>query len=190
MAQAFALSLLALRFFPAFPGHVAIDSQQPSLLRGSEDRQQDRVDLDVPVARYLPDVPVENRWEPESPLRVRHLLDHTGSLDDARMWQVFSLRANSDAPLLDGLTHPGGPLRLRYRPGERFSYSNTEYLLLGILIETVTGTRYERWLDAELLAPLGMTRSRFAFVTQTGPGADPTLALGHFDPRSTSANQR
>jgi hypothetical protein len=103
------------------------------------------------------------------------------------MWQVFSLRADPDAPLRDGLTHPGGTLRLRHRPGERFSYSNTGYLLLGMLIETVTGTRYERWLDSELLAPLGMTRSTFAFVTQTGPEADPTLAMGHFDPRSTSA---
>ena len=132
-------------------------------------------------------MPIDNRWEPESPLRVRHLLDHTGGLDDARMWQVFSLRADPDAPLRDGLTHPGGTLRLRHRPGERFSYSNTGYLLLGMLIETVTGTRYERWLDAELLAPLGMTRSTFAFVTQTGPEADPTLAMGHFDPKSTSA---
>ena len=148
---------------------------------------QGRVDLDAPVARYLPNVPIDNRWEPESPLRVRHLLDHTGGLDDARMWQVFSLLADPDSPLRDGLTHPGGTLHLRHRPGERFSYSNMGYLLLGMLIETVTGTRYERWLDAELLAPLGMTRSTFAFVTQTGPEADPTLAMGHFDPKSTNA---
>lgn len=146
-----------------------------------------RIDLDAPLARYLPDVPIENRWESTAPLRVRHLLDHTGGLEDARMWQVFSLRADPDAPLRDGLTHPGGTLRLRHPPGERFSYSNTGYLLLGMLIETVTGARYERWLDAELLAPLGMNRSTFAFVTQTGPEADPTLAMGHFDPKSTSA---
>lgn len=146
-----------------------------------------RVDLDAPVVRYLPNAPIDNRWEPESPLRVRHLLDHTGGLDDARLWQLFSLRADPDAPLRDGLTHPGGTLRLRHRPGERFSYSNTGYLLLGMVIEAVTGMRYETWLDAELLAPLGMTRSTFAFVTQAGPEADPTLAMGHFDPKSTSA---
>jgi hypothetical protein len=118
---------------------------------------------------------------------VRHLLDHTGGLDDARMWQVFSLRAGPDAPLREGLTHLGGSLRVRHRPGERFSYSNTGYLLVGLLIEAVTGTRYEMWLDAELLAPLGMARSTFAFVTQAGPKADPTLAMGHFDPQTTSA---
>lgn len=57
-------------------------------------------------------------------------------------------------------------------PGDRFSYSNTGYLLLGMLMEAVTGMRYEAWLDAELLAPLGMHRSTAAFVTQSGPRAD------------------
>jgi len=146
-----------------------------------------RIDLDAPLARYLPDLPIENRWGPDAPLLVRHLLDHTSGLDDARLWQVFSLRAKADAPLREALAHPGGRLHLRHRPGERFSYSNTGYLLVGMLVEAVTGMRYERWLDAELLAPLGMTRSTFAFVTQTGPDGDPTLAMGHFDPQTTSA---
>ncbi len=146
-----------------------------------------RVDLDAPLTQYLPDVPIENPWASTAPLRVRHLLDHTGGLDDARMWQVFSLRANPDMPLRDGLTHPGGTLRVRHSPGERFSYSNTGYLLLGTLIEAVTNTRYEQWLDAELLAPLGMHNSTAAFVTQSGPQADATLAMGHFDPLTTSA---
>jgi CubicO group peptidase (beta-lactamase class C family) len=148
---------------------------------------QGRVVLDAPVVRYLPSVPLENPWEATSPLLVRHLLDHSGGLDDARMWQVFSLRARPDAPLHDGLVRPGGTVRVRHRPGDRFSYSNTGYLLLGMLIEAVTGTRYEAWLDAELLAPLGMTRSTLSFVTQSGPQGDPTLAMGHFDLRTPSA---
>ncbi len=146
-----------------------------------------RVALDASVARYLPDVPIENPWHATSPLLVRHLLDHTGGLDDARMWQVFSLRASPDAPLRDGLVRAGGTMRVRHRPGDRFSYSNTSYLLLGLLIEAVTGRRYEAWLDLELLSPLGMSRSTFGFVTQTGPHGDTTLAMGHFDPRTTSA---
>jgi CubicO group peptidase (beta-lactamase class C family) len=146
-----------------------------------------RVELDAPLAKYLPDVPIENPWAPAAPLRVRHLLDHTGGLDDARMWQVFSLRAEPDAPLSDGLTHPGDTLRLRHSPGDRFSYSNTGYLLLGMLIEAVTKTRYEHWLDAELLAPLGMHSSTATFVTQSGPRADDRLAMGHFDPQTTSS---
>lgn len=146
-----------------------------------------RVVLDAPVAQYLPEVPLENPWERTSPLLVRHLLDHTGGLDDARMWQVFTLRASAVAPLRDGLVRTGRSVLIRHRPGDRFSYSNTGFLLLGMLIEAVTGTRYETWLGTALLAPLGMTRSTFDFVTQAGPLRDTTLALGHFDPGTTSA---
>jgi CubicO group peptidase (beta-lactamase class C family) len=146
-----------------------------------------RVSLDAPVARYVGDVPFDNPWQAESPLRVRHLLDHTGGLDDARMWQVFSLRASPDAPLRDGLVHPGDAVRVRHRPGDRFSYSNSGYLLLGMVIEAATGQRYEEWLGDALLAPLGMKHSTFEFVTQSGPDADATLAMGHFDPQTTAA---
>jgi CubicO group peptidase (beta-lactamase class C family) len=146
-----------------------------------------RVALDAPIARYLPSAPIENPWEATSPLRVRHLLDHTGGLDDARLWQVFSLRGDPDAPLRDGLVRTNGSLRVRHRPGDRMSYSNSGYVLLGMLIEAVTGERYESWLDGALLAPLGMKRSTFTFVTQSGARADTTLAMGHFDRSTTQA---
>lgn len=140
-----------------------------------------RIDLDAPVAQYLPDLPIENAWAETAPLRVRHLLDHTSGLGDARMWQVFTLRGDPDAPLRAGLARPGERLRLRYRPGARFTYSNPGYLIAAMLIEQVTGTRYEEWLERELLLPLGMSRSTFAFVSQVGRAADTTLAMGHFD---------
>ena len=146
-----------------------------------------RVELDAPLARYLPDAPIDNAWAASAPLTVRHLLDHTGGLDDARLWQVFSLRARPDAPLREALVHAGGRVRVRHQPGARFSYSNTGYHLLGMLIEAVTGQRYETWLHSALLAPLGMTRSSFEFVTQSGAQSDPTLAMGHFDARTTQA---
>ncbi|MDX2057867.1 MAG: serine hydrolase domain-containing protein [Gemmatimonadales bacterium] len=143
-----------------------------------------RVDLDAPVETYLPDLRIDNQWRDSAPLLVRHLLDHTGGLDDARMWQVFSLRADPDTPLRNGVPRS---IRVRHPPGARFSYSNTGYTILGMLIEAVAGVRYERWLADELLAPLGMSRSTFEFVTQTGPAADSTLAMGHFDAATTSA---
>lgn len=140
-----------------------------------------RVELDAPVARYLPDLPIANPWASDAPLRVRHLLDHTSGLHDVRLWQVFTLRGDPDASLRAGLAREGETLRLRSRPGARLSYSNSGYLVAAMLIEAVTETRYERWLARELLAPVGMTRSTFEFVSQVGPAADSTLAMGHFD---------
>ncbi len=138
-----------------------------------------RVDLDAPVSRYLSGLPLENRWASDAPLLVRHLLDHTSGLDDVHLWQVFTLRGEPDAPLRDGLGR--APLRVHTRPGTRFSYSNIGYLLLGMLIEAVTGERYEAWLDRHLLDPLGMMQSTVAFVTQVGPAGDRALAMGHFE---------
>lgn len=143
-----------------------------------------RLSLDMPVADILPDVAVDNPWAATHPLRLRHLVDHTAGLDDARFWQVFTLQSKPDDPLIDGITRKGTALRLRTPPGERFSYSNTSFTMLGMVIEAVTGQRYEAWLGANLLAPLGMQESNFAFVTQTG---DPNLAMGHFENGETQA---
>ncbi|GGE66106.1 hypothetical protein GCM10011317_24240 [Niveispirillum cyanobacteriorum] len=146
-----------------------------------------RLSLDQPLADILPTVAIDNPWTATHPLRLRHLLDHTSGLDDARLWQVFSLLPTPDTPLVQGISRPGKALRLRWPPGQRFSYSNTGYTLLGMVVEAVTGERYEDWLDRELLTPLGMRDSTFGFVTQTGPDADPRLAMGHFDDGSTQA---
>jgi CubicO group peptidase (beta-lactamase class C family) len=140
-----------------------------------------RIALDAPIRQYLPDLPLENPWEQQQPVLVRHLLDHTSGLDDAHLWQVFTLRADPDAPLASGLVRHGERLTIRYRPGARFSYSNSGFLTLAMLIERVTGVRYEQWLDQELLVPLGMTHSTFGFVSQRGPRADTAMAVGYFD---------
>ena len=140
-----------------------------------------RLDLDAPVDSILPRPRIANPWGNKHPVRVRHLLDHTSGLDDARLWQLFNDEPRADTPLLDGFDETRLRLVVRRPPGERVSYSNTGYGLLGLLIERITGQRYEAYLDANLLRPLGMTNSTFEFVTQVGPHADPKLAMGHFE---------
>ncbi len=135
--------------------------------------------LDDTVTSLLPDVVFDNPWEATDPVRLRHLLDQTSGLDDARIWQVFTLKANHDTPLSEVFTRDPAVLRIRSRPGTRFSYSNMGYTLAGRVIEAVTGQRYEDYLDQHLLTPLGMHDSTFGFVTQEGPFADTNLAMGH-----------
>jgi CubicO group peptidase (beta-lactamase class C family) len=141
---------------------------------------QGRLALDAPVSEVLPDVVFDNPWADSDPVRIRHLLDHTSGLDDLRLWQFFSTGAGPDTPLAQAFAGKG-LLRVRSRPGTRFSYSNMGYTLLGRVIESVAGERHERHLDAHLLAPLGMHDSTFGFTTQQGPDADPRLAMGHFE---------
>jgi CubicO group peptidase (beta-lactamase class C family) len=140
-----------------------------------------KVSLDDPVSSLLPDVVFDNPWAATDPVRLRHLLDQTSGLDDARLWQVFSAQSTPDTPLSKVFDRDPTVLRIRSRPGSRFSYSNMGYTLAGRVIEAVTGQRYEDYLDQYLLLPLGMRGSTFTFLTQEGPSADPLLAMGHFE---------
>jgi len=140
-----------------------------------------RLDLDAPLNRYLPDLAIHNAWHGDADVTVRHLLDHTSGLEDARLWQVFSERPLPDTPLAEVFPVPDEQLHIRSRPGSRYSYSNSGYTLLGMVIEAVVNRRYEAYLDEYLLAPLAMHDSTFRYTSQEGADPDPSLAWGHVD---------
>jgi len=148
---------------------------------------EERIDLDAPALRYLPDLFPDIPPASFSDVTVRNLLDHTAGLNDAQMWQMFSERADADAPLIAAFPHPETQLLIRAQPGSRFSYSNAGYTLLGMIIESVVGVRYETYLDEHVLTPLAMHDSTLSFTTQEGEDADPTLAWGHVDDGSRYA---
>lgn len=140
-----------------------------------------KLDLDTPLSQILPNIKLDNPWAASSSVTVRHLLDQTSGLDDARFWQVFSLNADPGSLLVDSFHTSHDLLRVRSRPGAHHSYSNMGYTLLGMVIEALTHERYEDYLDRELLIPLGMQNSTFHYVSQLGPKADSRLAMGHFE---------
>jgi CubicO group peptidase (beta-lactamase class C family) len=146
-----------------------------------------KIDLDAPASRYLENISFNNPFAGQSVVTVRHLLDHTSGLDDANLWQMFSERAEPDTPLVVAFSEPETQLRIRSQPGSRLSYSNMGYTLLGMIVESVVGERYETYLDEYVLEPLGMVNSTFTFTTQVGENADLTLAWGHVDDGSRYA---
>jgi CubicO group peptidase (beta-lactamase class C family) len=145
------------------------------------------IELDAPASRYLPYLAFDNPWAGVSDVSVRHLLDHTSGLNDAQLWQMFSEQPEPDTPLIDAFPEPKSQLRIRSKPGARFSYSNTGYTLLGMIVESIAGGRYEEFLDDFILAPLAMHDSTFTFTTQEGERADLMLAWGHVDDGSRYA---
>jgi len=145
---------------------------------------QHKLSLDSLVATILPELNLQNPWAKTDPLRLRHLLDHTSGLDDARLSHVFSLQASADTPLSQAF-HSAASRQLRSKPGSRLSYSNLGYTLLGMVIERISGERYETFLARELLTPLGMRNSTFAFISQHDPVAGARLAMGHFEQNVT-----
>ncbi|MEO1082156.1 MAG: serine hydrolase domain-containing protein [Pseudomonadota bacterium] len=149
---------------------------------------QGRIDLDSPARRYLPQHLAREAPPGFGAVTVRHLLDHSAGLNDADLWQMFSERVAPDTPLRAAFPNPGTQLEPRSEPGTQFSYSNSGYTLLGMIVESVTKERYESYLDRELLGALGMHDSTFAFTSQEkGAYRDPELAWGHVDDGSRYA---
>ena len=139
---------------------------------------QGRVDLDAPLSALLPALQLDNPWAARSPVRLRHLLDMSSGLPDLQLWHMFNQGHTAQQPLALALRADAGPIRLRSEPGRQFSYSNLGFTVVGMVVEAVTGERYEAWAERELLQPLGMMRSTFEFRRQ---GDDPDLAWGHLD---------
>jgi D-alanyl-D-alanine carboxypeptidase len=132
-----------------------------------------RLSLDAPIARYLPRlVPGELGRQ----VTVRMLLNHTSGLGDydevllADPEAVLRLQFQNVTP--QQLVRVGLGQPPTNAPGERWSYSNTNYIILGLLIERLTGHRYATEVNRRIIAPLGLRDTYF-------PGGDPYLRGPH-----------
>ncbi|TJY35932.1 beta-lactamase family protein [Pontimicrobium aquaticum] len=149
---------------------------------------QGKIDIDSPVNKVLPNIVFDNPWKNTNPVTIRDLLNHTSGLEDARFWQVFSTKPTYNSPLEKIFLKDPSVLKIRTKPGSRFSYSNMGYSMLGLIIEKITHESYEDYLNTNLLKPLGMNNSTFKFVSQKGRNADENLIMGHFDDGTTQEN--
>lgn len=129
-----------------------------------------RVDLDRPVQEYLPGT-FPDSFEPIS---VRQLLNYTSGIRSAdgpgdtfqAQWDHRFDVVDPRALIANALAK--GP---ESRPGEFQHYQNINYTLLGVLIEKVTGTTYEKAVGQRILRPLGLHQTSFPGRKQTGiPG--------------------
>jgi CubicO group peptidase (beta-lactamase class C family) len=106
--------------------------------------------LDDKIARYLP--PTKARW---GWITLRHLLTHTSGIPEYED-EIDNRRDYSQREL----TELVGLLSRRSPPGHKFEYSNSGYLLLGVVIRMVTGKFYADYIRANIFEPLGMSTAR------------------------------
>ncbi|MEV4889223.1 serine hydrolase domain-containing protein [Nonomuraea sp. NPDC055795] len=123
-----------------------------------------KIGLDDKLADLVPEVAADGLVERAGEITVQQLIQHTSGIPD--WWS----RPGSSAPAFDvfdfttyfrpldvvettrGLPRTG-------EPGKKFAYSNTNYTILGMIIERVTGRSLADALDRSLFRPLGMTRT-------------------------------
>ncbi len=118
-------------------------------------RDQGRLQLDAPLAHYVPQfAAVKPATRDSAPVTVRHLLTHTAGFVTDDPWgdRVLGMSpAELDAVMATGhlFARP---------PGLAFEYSNLGYALLGRVLTNVSGEPYQAYMRRTFLEPLGMAR--------------------------------
>ncbi len=113
-----------------------------------------KVGLDVGVRKYLPEAP--EKWEA---VTVRHMLTHTSGIFNYTNVVPFLALGKRDYTQ-DQILKMVSDLKLNFAPGDKFEYSNTNYYLLGMIIERVSGDRYWTFMEDRIFGPLGMSHTR------------------------------
>jgi len=112
--------------------------------------QDGRVALDTIAATYLPRLPASYRA-----ITVRQLLTHTSGIQRDFTGEKGHSLVGADQYAALASAPPA------FAPGDKAAYSNTNYILLGMLIEAVSGEPYGDFLAARIFAPLGMTATTY-----------------------------
>ncbi|MFZ0534301.1 MAG: serine hydrolase domain-containing protein [Anaerolineales bacterium] len=132
-----------------------------------------KIELDAPVQRYLPWFRVADP-EASAEMTVRHLLNQTSGLP---LWPSEVAMADfDDSPdATERQARALNTLKLNRPVGSKWEYSNYNFNLLGLIVETVSGETYADYLQNQVLKPLGMTHT-FTFKAEAKQHG---LAMGH-----------
>ena len=127
--------------------------------------QSGKLDLKAPLGKYLTDYPNK---DVASKVTVEQLLSHTGGTGDI-FGPEFDKR-RLELKTLSDYVSLYGERTLQFEPGSRWQYSNYGFLLLGVLIEKVSGQSYYDYVRDHIYKPAGMTATASEPEDQTVSG--------------------
>jgi len=121
--------------------------------------REGKLSLDDPVRRHVPELdPMHDVW----PVTVRQLIHHTSGMRD--WWALVELagmRFDDGYRPDDVLALAARQQALNFAPGSTYAYSNTSYIVLGLIVQRVSGKSLRAFADSVFFRPLGMPVSRF-----------------------------
>jgi CubicO group peptidase (beta-lactamase class C family) len=118
-------------------------------------QEQGKLNVNHAISKYIPDYPNGNK------ITIHHLLTHTSGIKDfTKMKSIMSIARKDMAP--KELVEFFMDEPIDFEPGEQYSYNNSGYVLLGYIIELVSGNTYEDFIETNIFEKLGMNNSRYA----------------------------
>ncbi len=117
--------------------------------------ERGKLNVNDPVKKYLPDAPAA--WEK---ITILHLLTHTSGIPNFTSFPDYA-KLEPFATTAEQLVARFRDKPLDFAPGEKWSYSNSGYVLLTYLIEKITGGSYPAFVQENIFTPLGMKDSGY-----------------------------
>ena len=114
--------------------------------------EQEKLELDQPISKYLP----KYKGPAADKVTIHHLLTHSSGIPSYTSFPGFFVEYSRDPYNPGEFVEIFADSTLQFMPGEKFSYNNSGYFLLGYIIEEVTGKPYEQVLQENILEPLNM----------------------------------
>lgn len=139
-----------------------------------------KLDIDAPVSKYIPEFKdsSEDPIKGKSKVTIRNVLNHTAGFapevrffDNYKAGKFYSQDRSTTLKLI-----PQVPLT--YETGSKILYSDTDYMLLGLIIERITGMRQDEYVENQIYKPLGLKNTMYN-----------PLKKG-FNPEDTAATER
>jgi CubicO group peptidase (beta-lactamase class C family) len=118
-------------------------------------QQEGRLSVDDPVVEYIPELRIPG-FDKMNEMNIHHLLSHTTGLPPIKRREEIN-RLEDHLEYMSRLS-----VEILGKPGEYFSYSNDAFLLLGLIIERLTGRLFRRYITTRFLDRLDMVRSTFS----------------------------
>lgn len=119
--------------------------------------EEGKIKLDVPITTYLPDYPKANGDK----ITIHHLLTHTSGIPNYTSFPNFFKDESRNPYTPEEFVKTFSSMPLQFTPGEKFSYSNSGYFVLGYIIEKITGKSYEQYLQETIFTPLKMVNTGY-----------------------------
>ena len=129
--------------------------------------EQGKLAFDDEITKFLPDFPVHGQK-----ITIERLLTHTSGVKNYTELPAFWDQQRQDKTLLQ-LIDMFKQAPPEFAPGERFVYSNSGYVLLGAVIEKVSGQTYAAFVQQHIFAVLGMAHTRYDSTASIIPGRVP-----------------
>jgi CubicO group peptidase (beta-lactamase class C family) len=118
-------------------------------------QERGKLKIDEPVKKYMSDAPAA--WDK---ITIYHLLTHTSGIPSFTGFPDYrSTEAIATTPQQLVARFRDKPLD--FQPGEKWNYSNSGYVLLGYLLEKISGQTYEKFVQDNIFTPLGMKDSGY-----------------------------